>query len=100
MVIVIFRTRLKDGADQDALAALTREMRNRVRTVPGFVSIKEFLATDGEGVAVAEFETMDAVEAWREHPDHRRAQERGRKEFFSRYRVQVGEVVRDYTFAE
>ena len=39
MVIVIFRTRLKDGADQGALAALTREMRDRVRTVPGFVSI-------------------------------------------------------------
>ena len=100
MVIVIFRTRLKDGADQDALAALTREMRACVRTVPGFVSIKEFQAADGEGVAIAEFETMDAVEAWREHPDHRQAQERGRKEFFSRYRVQVGEVVRDYTFAE
>ena len=100
MVIVIFRTRLKDGADQDALAALTREMRDRVRSVPGFVSIKEFLAADGEGVAVAEFETMAAVTAWREHPDHRQAQERGRKEFFARYRVQVGEVVRDYTFTE
>lgn len=100
MVIVIFRTRLKDGADQDALAALTREMRDRVRSVPGFVSIKEFLAADGEWVAVAEFETMAAVTAWREHPDHRQAQERGRKEFFARYRVQVGEVVRDYTFAE
>lgn len=100
MVIVIFRTQLKDGADQDALAALTREMRDRVRSVPGFVSIKEFLAADGEGVAVAEFETMASVTAWREHPDHRQAQERGRKEFFARYRVQVGEVVRDYTFAE
>lgn len=100
MVVVIFRTWLKSGADQDALAALTREMRNRVRTLSGFVSIKEFQAADGEGVAVAEFETMDAVKTWREHPDHRRAQERGREEFFSRYRVQVGEVVRDYTFAE
>ena len=100
MVIVIFRTRLKDGADQGALADLTREMRDRVRSVPGFVSIKEFLAADGEGVAVVEFETMAAVKAWREHPDHRQAQERGRKEFFSSYRVQVGEVVRDYTFTE
>ena len=100
MVVVIFRTRLKEGADQDALASLTREMRDRVRTIPGFVSIKEFQAADGEGVAVAEFETMASAKAWRDHLDHRRAQERGRKEFFLRYRVQVGEVVRDYTFTE
>lgn len=75
MVVVIFRTRLKEGADQDALAALTREMRDRVRTIPGFVSIKEFQAADGEGVAVAEFETMAAAKVWRDHLDHRRAQE-------------------------
>lgn len=100
MIVVIFRTRLKEGADQDALAALTREMRDRVRTIPGFVSIKEFETADGEGIAVAEFETMAAAEGWRDHPDHRRAQERGRKEFFSRYRVQVGEVARDYIFTE
>ena len=100
MVVVIFRTRLKEGADQDALADLTREMRDRVQTIPGFVSIKEFEAADREGVAIAEFETMAAAEAWRDHADHRRAQKQGRKEFFSRYRVQVGEVVRDYIFTE
>ena len=98
MVIVIFRTRLRAGADQAALGQLTREMRTLVQTIPGFLSVKDFLASDGEGVSVAEFQTLAAAKAWREHPEHRRAQERGRQEFFSSYHVQVCEVGREYSF--
>ena len=100
MVIVVFRTRLKDGADEDALVQLTQEMTDLVKTIPGFIAVKDFLAGDGEGVSVAEFETMEAAKTWREHPEHRRAQERGRKEFFSQYHVQVCEVARDYSFGD
>lgn len=98
MVIVIFRTRLRAGADQDALVQLTQEMRTLVQTIPGFLSVKDFVASDGESVSLAEFQTMAAAKAWREHPEHRCAQERGRTEFFSSYHVQVCEVGRDYSF--
>ena len=98
MVIVIFRTRLRAGADQDALVQLTQEMRTLVQTIPGFLSVKDFVASDGESVSIAEFQTMAAAKVWREHPEHRRAQERGRTEFFSHYHVQVCEVGRDYSF--
>ncbi|MCY4387264.1 MAG: antibiotic biosynthesis monooxygenase [Desulfurellaceae bacterium] len=98
MVIVIFRTRLRAGADQDALVQLTQEMRTLVQTIPGFLSVKDFVASDGESVSIAEFQTMAAAKVWREHPEHRHAQERGRTEFFSHYHVQVCEVGRDYSF--
>ncbi len=98
MVIVIFRTRLRAGADQDALVQLTQEMRTLVQTIPGFLSVKDFVASDGESVSIAEFQTMAAAKVWREHPEHRHAQGRGRTEFFSHYHVQVCEVGRDYSF--
>ena len=40
----------------------------------------------------------EAQRAWREHPLHRQAQERGRLEFYESYRLQVCELVRESLF--
>ena len=40
-----------------------------------------------------------ALQAWREHPEHRAAQALGRERFFASYRIQVCTVDRDYGFA-
>jgi heme-degrading monooxygenase HmoA len=64
--------------------------------MPGFISYKEFAAADGEGVAIVEFESNETLEAWRNHPEHRKAQERGRREFFDDYRIAVCSPIRDY----
>ena len=44
------------------------------------------------------FESLEALRAWREHPEHLVAQARGRSEFFASYQVEVCEVVRAYDF--
>jgi heme-degrading monooxygenase HmoA len=36
--------------------------------------------------------------AWRNQPDHREAQELGKKLFYSEYRIQVCQPIRDYSF--
>ncbi len=64
----------------------------------GFISIKTFTADDGERVSVVEFESEETMLAWRNQPDHRTAQELGRKSFYSEYRIQVCHPVRDYSF--
>jgi len=66
--------------------------------MPGFVSYKDFTAADGEAVTVVEFASEPELLAWRNHPEHREAQERGRRDFFSEYRIQICRVERGYTF--
>ena len=61
--------------------------------LPGFVDFKSFTAEDGERVSLVTFASPDAQRAWREDPRHRAAQERGRREFYLEYSVQVGECV-------
>ncbi len=63
--------------------------------MPGFVSYKDFVAADGEAVAIVEFATLADCTRWRDHPEHRQVQERGKYDFFSEYRVQVCELVRE-----
>lgn len=96
MIVVVFRTRLRPDADLALLGPLGVRMYQLACAQPGFVSYKEFAASDGEGMAIVEFETLEDCARWREHPEHRAAQEQGKAHFFSEYRIQVCQAVRAY----
>jgi heme-degrading monooxygenase HmoA len=97
MRVIVFRSRLKDGVlDEygrrvDRIAALARQM-------PGFVASKDFTADDGERVAVIEFSSAEELEGWRNHPEHRAAQNEGRDRFYEQYSIQVCELLRESRF--
>jgi heme-degrading monooxygenase HmoA len=97
MVITIFRSRLRleHNEEYERWAARMDDLAARM---PGFISIKTFNAGDGERVSIVEFESEETMRAWREQPDHRQAQELGKKLFYSEYRIQVCQPVRDYCF--
>ena len=78
MVVTVFRSRLRDGVDMAALEALGARMYELASAMPGFVSYKDFAAQDGELLTLIEFESMDTLTAWRDQPEHRVAQQRGR----------------------
>jgi len=97
-VVVIFKTHLRDGADEEAYRLTSQRMHELVEQIPGFISIKGYTAEDGEAIDLVRFETEDALRVWKEQPEHREAQRRGREEFYDHYRVQACKVVRDYEF--
>jgi heme-degrading monooxygenase HmoA len=97
MVVIIFRSRLASGHDEE-YAATAQRMTDLASAMPGFVAFKTFTNADGERVSVIEFESEEAAAAWREHPDHRQAQRRGRDAFYESYSIQVCREVRRYSF--
>jgi heme-degrading monooxygenase HmoA len=97
MVVVLFRTRLRAETDPD-YAPLADRMLALAQAIPGFVSFKHYGAPDGERISVVEFASADAARAWRDHPEHREAQRRGRSDFYSWYRLQVCDQVRETVF--
>jgi len=97
-VVVIFKTHLRDGADSEAYRKTSRRMHELVEQIPGFISIKAYTGEDGEEIDLVRFANEDALKAWKEQPEHREAQRRGREEFYDRYSVQACKVVRDYEF--
>lgn len=98
MVVIVFRTRLKPGAQLEKMAQVGARMYEIASAMPGYLSYKDFAAEDGENVSVIEFESLETLAAWREHPEHKIAQQQGRDEFFSEYHVQICTPVRDYSF--
>jgi heme-degrading monooxygenase HmoA len=99
MVIVVFRSHVKPQADLEKLQAVFQRMVALVSRMPGFVSIKDFSAQDGESLALVEFDSIESVDAWKAHPEHLVAQRRGREEFFADYRIQVCNLIRTSEFA-
>jgi len=93
MIVVVFRSRLNAGVEAE-ITKTGEEMYALASGMPGFLSYKDFAAEDGEFVTIIEFETLEQVNQWRDHPRHREAQQRGREEFFQEYTIQVTEVIR------
>jgi antibiotic biosynthesis monooxygenase (ABM) superfamily enzyme len=125
MVIVLIRTQLRPDADVAAHDQLDARMFELVQTIPGFVSARSYSSDDiderseelgggdpagsagGAGgnaprgidrISLIRFASGDALRAWREHPEHREVQRRGRDEFFAAYDVEVCDVTRSYEF--
>jgi heme-degrading monooxygenase HmoA len=98
MVLVVFRSRMRPGADTAAYDATSRRMHELVRQHPGFISIETLTTPDGEEVSLELFESEESVQAWRRHPEHLEAQRRGRAEFYASYRIQRAVIADDRRF--
>ena len=96
MIMLLFKSQLRTDIDQADYAATRARMMELVNEIPGFVSYKTFRADDGETLAIARFDSEEALEAWRTHPEHVATQRRGHAEFYESYWIQVCRTVRDY----
>ena len=89
-VITVFRSRLNPGTDAE-YAAVARRMNELATQMPGYIEHKSFLADDGERVTVVTFANQASHDAWRNHPEHRTAQQAGRERFYREYSLTVAE---------
>ena len=82
-----FVFRLRKDIDLDAYQQAQFRMYEIVSGDPayGFISIDSYESASGETVLMAEFESYDGMQAWRQHPEHLVTQERGRTEWFESY---------------
>jgi glutathione S-transferase len=86
-------TGVPDGYDAaaDAMVALAKKQ-------PGFLGIESARGADGFGITVSYWDSLEAIKNWREHPEHRAVQARGRESYYARYDLRVCSVERGYRF--
>lgn len=66
--------------------------------MPGFVSFRHYKADEGEMLVMVEFASAETLAAWRDHPDHRMAQQRGIEEYYAEYQVTNCAVLNQYGY--
>jgi heme-degrading monooxygenase HmoA len=88
MVIVLFGNQMREGADLAEYEARSARMNELARQMPGFISVKDYTSVkgyttpDGDEVVIARFESREALDAWRFHPEHVATQRKGREEYY------------------
>lgn len=95
MVMVILRARFQPAFERE-IEAMVKSAHELAHTLPGFVALQRYAAADGEQMLLLEFETHEALAAWRDHPGNPATQGDGRDRLFRDYRIQVCDVVREY----
>ncbi len=85
MYLTVFRNRKRPDMDRAAYEADNARMEELAAAQPGFISIKGFVAEDGEVVAISEWDSREAAQAWGRHAEHAAVQARGRSDYYESY---------------
>jgi heme-degrading monooxygenase HmoA len=97
MIAVIFEA--WPAADQQKqYMDLAAALRPSLQELDGFISIERFesLTEPGKLLSLSFFRDEESVQRWRNLPQHRATQRRGRNGVFANYRLRVATVERDY----
>lgn len=95
MILVVFRSRFSEQVD-DTYGTTEEHLAKRVREMAGddLVHLKNYVAEDGERLALVWWRNPETLEKWRNDPEHQDAQQLGREKWYEFFELSVAEVVR------
>lgn len=91
---VIFTSKLSnETTDYEETAALMVSLASKQE---GFLGVES--ARSEVGITVSYWESLEAIQKWKQHADHTIAREKGRKTWYSEYSIRICKVERAYDF--
>lgn len=93
---VIFRSRRTP--DKAGYAEMATRMEEQARQQPGFLELTSFRAPDGTGVTISYWNSLEAIRAWKQHPEHITAQQLGKDKWYAHYTVEIAKIESVYHF--
>jgi heme-degrading monooxygenase HmoA len=91
---VIF-TSLRTAGDH-GYDAMSERMVALAQQQPGFLGFES--AREEVGITISYWTSLEAIRAWKANADHLVAQERGRTDWYAKYKTRIAKVERDYGF--
>lgn len=98
MIAVIFEVAPAGERQRAGYLDIAAGLRPLLEQIDGFISVERFqsLADPGRILSLSFFRDEAAIDAWRNLPCHRAAQQAGRGGLFADYRLRIAHVMRDY----
>lgn len=88
---VIFTSIRVSGSD-DGYGEMAERMEALARAQPGFLGIESARGSDGLGITVSYWATLEEVAAWGRHTEHLLAQKLGREKWYEHYTLRIARV--------
>jgi heme-degrading monooxygenase HmoA len=95
--VALFWLRINAEWQDDRYMQLAEWMRKAVSASPGLIRIEQLMVPDGRQLALAYFESEEAIIAWHNHSEHRIVETLGRKSALDDYTIEIFELKRSYT---
>lgn len=97
MIAVIFEVEMKPDQGQHYFDLAT-QLRPELDKIDGFISVERFesMLNPGKYLSLSLWRDEQAVTQWKQHAEHRAAQQQGKDHIFANFRIRVAEIVRDY----
>ena len=80
----------------EGYAEMAQQMEDLAKQQSGFIGIDS--ARNSVGITVSYWESLEAIQQWKQHTDHLIAQRKGIKDWYSNYNVKICKVEREYDF--
>ncbi|MGE8203608.1 antibiotic biosynthesis monooxygenase family protein [Heyndrickxia sp. NPDC080065] len=96
---VIFISK-RSEQDLEGYTRMADRMEELAKLQPGFINVESSRDSEGHGITVSYWESLEAIQKWKENSKHKAAQQRGKDTWYSNYHVQICEVIREYSFNE
>jgi heme-degrading monooxygenase HmoA len=80
--------------NQDNYAEMSSRMEKMVKDQAGYLGHES--ASSGIGITVSYWQNLDAIKAWKNQSEHKIAQEFGKSTWYSKYRIRICKVEKDY----
>lgn len=91
---VIFTSQRSEG--DRGYGQMAERMVQLAATQPGFLGVETVRGADGFGITVSYWESEEAIAAWKEHLEHKPAQEAGKRVWYADYQLRIAKVERAY----
>ena len=93
--VVIFSSRRTPG--DEGYGAMGERMVTLAQQQPGFLGVESTRDADGFGITVSYWTDEASIRAWKNHAEHRIAQETGMQSWYQHYETRVAKVERAYS---
>ena len=94
---VIFSSQRTDGG-ADAYDRTADRMATLAAEQPGYLGLESTRDTQGFGITVSYWRTLDDVAAWKRNAEHTLARDTGRAQWYTQYELRVARVERAYAW--
>ena len=79
-------------------AEMAQQMAALAKQQKGFIGIDS--ARNAIGITVSYWESLEAIQQWKQHTDHLIAQQKGISDWYAYYNVRICKVEREYNFTK
>ena len=91
--VIFTSTKSKEDTGYEEMA---QKMLALAADQPGFLGVESARGVDGLGITVSYWRSEADIQVWKRNSEHRVAQEKGRSDWYSKFRVRVCRVEREY----